>query len=128
MPYLKRKPSVNVKNGKAELIYSDRIYCMNSGPVTIDVEFDDDSKITLSFDIQYDGGELSAEYTGDKKGHINFKLRNFGNQLGTGLIEPVTLGTVNGHSIKIMFFVEKPIKGFPILSLSVYLEEKEDVE
>lgn len=128
MSYLKKKPSINIKNGNTDLIYSNRICCINSEPVLVEIIFDVDNKITLSFDIKYDGGQLGAEYTGDGKGRINFRLRNFGNQIGTGLFEPITLGEVNGYPIKIMFFVEKLAKGFPILNLSVYLEEKKDVQ
>lgn len=116
---------MNIRNGNLNLVYSGRVYFANYEPMTMRIDITKKDVIDLIFETKYDGGETKVSFNTmleNQVATIKFNLKNFGTPLGSFLKTPVEVGKVDGRSIKIIFGVEKPSDGMPVLDISVYVE------
>ncbi len=105
-----------------KLIDSQRICCFNNKSLTIHHQLDKNNTLGITFNFNYDDGEVRYNVTSVENGQITFNLYNFKSHFGTGLKKPEPIAKYNGKQISIVFFVRVLPDANPILDYSLYLE------
>lgn len=106
------------------LIYSNRICCISNEAVSLKIDLDKTATIKIDFLFHCDeSGEIKTSMNSPENGKVVFDLTNYTNSLGTGIVNPVEIGTLRDKKIFIIFYCYRlNNSSFPILDMSLYLE------
>ena len=114
--------NAEIKTGQYDLVYSNRICCINSESIEIVLDFDEVSQLSVAFKFIDD--EQSARYnvSSPENGKIILELFNFNNPLGIGVKNPINIAKFKDKIICLSFNVEKRQEGKPIIDFSLFIE------
>jgi hypothetical protein len=98
--------TLNVKNfvGDLEVIHNGTIHVTKDKPLVLQI---DDLKMKFNFLIDNKEKSFHTNYF-VKDDTLHWELTNYTNSLGTGIIEPVIIGTLKRRKLYASFFVWTP--------------------
>lgn len=115
----------NIINENMELIYNNRIHLARCGNLKIPVNMPDGEIIDFMFNVKFDGKPTDVRFRSfEKDGNftVEFIMNNFGTELGSYTKMPINVGKYNNRNIEVLFAMNKPANGLPILDVTIYLE------
>lgn len=87
-------------------------------------------KMEFKFESDKENNEFSINRHIGKNKRLIWTLTNFNNALGTGIINPIELGSLSKRKVFVGFFVWSPVpkSGNRIVNYTIYLGDKSEKE
>lgn len=116
------RAEAEIKTSKYNLLYSNRICCIDNEHIEILLTFDDINQLSVEFKFLNDEQEVRYALSSPQNKKVIIELFNFKNPLGTGLKKPIGIAKFNDKQICLSFNIVKQEEANPILDFSFFIE------